>query len=463
MEAPYLLAAADVAATLTVDPESGLTAAEAAARRVRYGANELTAEPPEPAWRKLLAQFTDVLVLMLIAAALLSAGLWALERDTPWPYEASAILAIVILNALMGYLQQARAEQAVAALRQMSAAHASAPCRTLRGGKFQRPRSTYLETIILVEEGDTIPADGRLMRSASLHTAEAALTGESLPVSKDVATLTPREAVLGRSPQLIFGGTATAYGRARAWSTATGMQTEMGRIVGSPEGHAGRDDAAAGGTQSHRSQARPRRRGHSRGDDRRDPDLPGRPGPGGDLRCAHPGRGAGGRGGAGGAAGRGDRGAVARRPAHGEARRHRPPPGGGGNPWIGQRHRLGQDRHAYPQRDDGPPHRHSHRQRGPGGRRLFAGGGGHPARRRGDRRASAAGAGSHSGRRRPRQQCGPAGARGALVGAGRSDRGRPDRGGPQGGAGGGGARGAVRPGRGIALLFRPEVDEHGPR
>ena len=166
---------------------------------------------------------------MLIAAALLSAGLWALERDTPWPYEASAILAIVILNALMGYLQQARAEQAVAALRQMSAAHASA----MRDATRQRiPASEIVPgDIILVEEGDTIPADGRLIRSASLQTAEAALTGESLPVSKDVATLT-REAVLGDRHNMIFSGTAATYGRARAVVTATGMQTEMGRIAG---------------------------------------------------------------------------------------------------------------------------------------------------------------------------------------------------------------------------------------
>ena len=210
----------------------GLTAAEAASRHSRYGANELTAEPPEPAWRKLLAQFTDVLVLVLIAAAVLSAALWALERDTPWPYEASAILAIVILNAVIGYLQQARAEQAVAALRRMSAAHAT----VVRDARRQRiPASEIVPgDIILVEEGDTIPADGRLIHSASLQTAEAALTGESLPVSKDVATLAG-EAVLGDRHNMIFSGAAATYGRARAVVTAIGMQTEMGRIAGALE------------------------------------------------------------------------------------------------------------------------------------------------------------------------------------------------------------------------------------
>ncbi|CAN7458090.1 cation-translocating P-type ATPase [Phenylobacterium sp. LjRoot219] len=226
---PYRCTTAEVAAALAVDPEAGLTAAEAASRRARYGPNELTAEPPEPAWRKLLAQFTDVLVLLLIAAALVSAALWALERDSPWPYEASAILAIVILNALMGYLQQARAEQAVAALQQMSAAHAS----VVRDATRQRiPASEIVPgDVILVEEGDTIPADARLIRSASLQTAEAALTGESLPVIKELAPL-PGEAVLGDRLNMIFSGTAATYGRGRAIVTATGMQTEMGRIAG---------------------------------------------------------------------------------------------------------------------------------------------------------------------------------------------------------------------------------------
>jgi Ca2+-transporting ATPase len=227
--APYRSSVAELAEALAVDPEAGLSTAEAASRRARYGANELTAEPPEPAWRKLLAQFTDVLVILLIAAAALSAGLWALERDSPWPYEASAILAIVILNALMGYFQQARAEQAVAALQKMSAAHAS----VMRDATRQRiPASGIVPgDVILVEEGDTVPADARIVRCASLQTAEAALTGESLPVSKEVAALSG-EAVLGDRCNMVFSGTAATYGRARALVTATGMQTEMGRIAG---------------------------------------------------------------------------------------------------------------------------------------------------------------------------------------------------------------------------------------
>jgi Ca2+-transporting ATPase len=228
-QAPYRLTVAEVAEGLAVDTERGLTTAEVASRRAKYGANELTAEPPVPAWRKLLAQFSDVLVLLLIAAALLSAGLWALERDTPWPYEASAILAIVILNALMGFVQGARAEQAVAALQQMSAAHAS----VVRDATRQRiPASEIVPgDIILIEEGDTIPADARLVSCASLMTAEAPLTGESLPVAKAIAAA-QGEAVLGDRHNMLFSGTAATYGRASAIVTATGMETEMGRIAG---------------------------------------------------------------------------------------------------------------------------------------------------------------------------------------------------------------------------------------
>src|SRR5918999_5259418 len=112
-------------AALGTDAELGLSEAEARARLQRYGRDELTAEKPVPAWRKFLAQFQDVLVILLLVATLISAGLWLYERDSALPYEAIAIFAIVLLNAIMGYVQQARAEQAVAALRQISAAHAN--------------------------------------------------------------------------------------------------------------------------------------------------------------------------------------------------------------------------------------------------------------------------------------------------------------------------------------------------
>ncbi len=226
---PHLETVEAVLAALGADAERGLTAMEARSRLARYGRNELTAEKPTPAWRKFLAQFTDVLVVLLIVAALVSAALWFAERDSALPYEAIAILAIVILNAVMGYLQQARAEQALAALNQMSAAHAT----VVRDGARQRlPASDLIPgDLILIEEGDTIPADARLIQSTALQTAEAALTGESLPVSKDTGAIAD-EAGLGDRHNMVFSGTAATYGRGRAVVTATGMQTQLGRIAG---------------------------------------------------------------------------------------------------------------------------------------------------------------------------------------------------------------------------------------
>jgi P-type Ca2+ transporter type 2C len=206
-----------------------LSEREAQLRLEQYGRNELAAEKPVPAWRKFLAQFRDVLVVLLLVATAVSAGLWAVERDTPLPYEALAILAVVLLNATMGYLQESRAHAAVAALLAMSAADATA----IRAGDRQRVPASELVPgdVILVEEGDTIPADARLVESIALQTTEAALTGESLPVSKETAPI-DTEATLGDQDNVVFSGTAATYGRGKAIVTATGMRTEMGRIAG---------------------------------------------------------------------------------------------------------------------------------------------------------------------------------------------------------------------------------------
>ena len=226
---PYRRSVAEVIAATATDPESGLSARQAKDRLERFGRNELITEKPVPAWRKFLAQFTDVLVILLLVAALISAGLWLYEPDTALPYEAIAIFAIVLLNAIMGYIQQARAEQAVAALRRMSAAHAD----VVRDGARQSIAAAELVPgdILLVEEGDTVPADARLIESTALHTAEAALTGESLPVAKDIVPIAV-EAGLGDRYNMIFSGTAVTYGHGRAVVTATGMRTAMGRIAG---------------------------------------------------------------------------------------------------------------------------------------------------------------------------------------------------------------------------------------
>src|SRR5262249_60109253 len=130
----------DVLAALETDARRGLTQAEAQARLQRLGKNELTAEKPIPAWKKFLAQFQDALVILLLIATAISAGLWLYERESPLPYQAMAIFAVVLLNAVLGYVQQSRAEQAVAALRQMAAANA----HVIRAGERQTIPPTAL-------------------------------------------------------------------------------------------------------------------------------------------------------------------------------------------------------------------------------------------------------------------------------------------------------------------------------
>ena len=219
----------DVAGTLGTSIRSGLSDDEARRRLEAYGPNELAARPREPAWRRFLAQFQDVLVLLLLAATLISTALWAYERDAPLPYEAIAILAVVLLNATMGYLQESRAEAAVAALRAMAAGEAT----VIRGNQRRRVPAAAIVPgdLVLVEEGDTIPADGRVIEATALQTSEAALTGESLPVLKDTAAI-DGEVPLGDQHNMLFSGTAVTYGRGRALVTTTGMRTEMGRIAG---------------------------------------------------------------------------------------------------------------------------------------------------------------------------------------------------------------------------------------
>jgi Ca2+-transporting ATPase len=225
---PYRLPVEDVLAGLGTDGRGGLSDAEARARLERYGRNELATEPPVPEWRKFLAQFRDVLVVLLLVATAISTGLWLYERESSLPYEAIAIFAIVLLNAVMGYVQQSRAEQAVAALRHMSAAHA----HVIRDGAQRSVPAAEVVPgdILLVEEGDTVAADARVIHSTALQTAEAALTGESLPVAKDTLVIA-EDAALGDRHNMIFSGTAATYGRGRAAVVATGMETQLGAIA----------------------------------------------------------------------------------------------------------------------------------------------------------------------------------------------------------------------------------------
>lgn len=225
----YQRSVEEVVAELDSNVQHGLIESEAQSRLETYGLNELQAEKPIPAWRKFLAQFEDVLVILLLIATAVSVGVWIYERDSALPYEGIVIFAIVLLNGILGYIQEARAEQAVAALRAMAAAEAT----VTRGGQRQRVHATDLVPgdILLIEEGDTVPADARLIEVTALQAAEAALTGESTPVSKNTSPI-PEEVGLGDRHNMIFSGSAITYGRGKAIITATAMQTEMGKIAG---------------------------------------------------------------------------------------------------------------------------------------------------------------------------------------------------------------------------------------
>jgi Ca2+-transporting ATPase len=225
----YQRSAEEIVAALATDTSRGLTTAEARTRLAQFGDNELAAERPLPAWKRFARQFNDVLVILLLIATAISAALWMYERDASLPYEAIAITVVVLLNAVMGYLQEQRAESAVAALRQMTAAHAHA----VRDSTVVSIDAAEVVPgdIIVIEEGDTVPADARVVESTSLKMAEAALTGESLPVSKEVDAISG-EVALGDRTNMIYAGTSATYGRGRGVVVATGMRTEMGRIAG---------------------------------------------------------------------------------------------------------------------------------------------------------------------------------------------------------------------------------------
>ena len=264
---PHAQSVAQILSALDTDARSGLSEAEAEQRLERFGTNALATEKPVPAWRKFLSQFTNILVLLLLAAALVSATLWLYERDSALPYEAMAIFTIVLLNAVMGYVQEAHAEKAVAELREMSAAHAN----VVRDGERRKVAATELVPgdIVLLEEGDTIPADGRVIESTLLQAAEAALTGESLPVAKDTTAIAA-EAALGDRHNMVFSGTALTYGHGRAVVTATGMHTEMGHIAGMLQAAPQETTPLQKELDRVRQVARTDRGPHRHGDDRHD-------------------------------------------------------------------------------------------------------------------------------------------------------------------------------------------------
>jgi Ca2+-transporting ATPase len=225
---PSTLDAAEVARRLAVDPDAGLSTDEAARRLAQDGPNELRAAPTVPRWRRLLAQFQDPLIYLLIGAIAISLAAWFIEGHRGWPVDAVVIGAIVVLNGLLGYAQEAKARNAVAALARMTAVTSA----VLRDGRVQRVPSAQLVRgdLLVLGEGDAVGADARLIEAASLRVQEASLTGESEAVLKDTATL-PGPAALGDRRSMVFKGTAVVQGTGRAVVTATGMASEMGTIA----------------------------------------------------------------------------------------------------------------------------------------------------------------------------------------------------------------------------------------
>lgn len=213
----------DVLAALHTDAEAGLPAEEVATVRERVGWNELKGAAAVPVWKKLLAQFNDIVIWILLAAALIS-GLTGEWTDT------TAIIAIVVMNALLGYFQEDRAERALAALQEMAAPTA----KVVRGGHPSSvpAREVVPGDLVELEAGDNVPADLRLIDASSLRIQEAALTGESVPVNKDASGELPLSTSLSDRHNMAYMSTLVTNGSGRGVVVATGMQTEIGRIAG---------------------------------------------------------------------------------------------------------------------------------------------------------------------------------------------------------------------------------------
>ena len=214
---------------LRTDPERGLTAQEATRRLIAVGANDIESVPPVPTWKKVVAQFRSPLIYLLFAALVASLAVWVVEGAIGWPVDAVVIAVILVLNAVLGYMQETRAERAVDALARMTAATAT----VVRDGAERNIPASQLVPgdVLLLAEGDAVAADARLLSTAGLEVSEAALTGHIEPVCKDVQTLT-EAAALGDKVDMVFKGTAVTKGAGRAVVTATAMATQTGQIAG---------------------------------------------------------------------------------------------------------------------------------------------------------------------------------------------------------------------------------------
>ena len=214
---------------MCTDEKKGLDGKQVSVLKEKHGANKLREKKKKTILRRFLEQFKDVMILILIAAAVVSFAIACAEGNPKEFFEPALIILIVVLNAVMGVMQESKAEKALDALKNMSAPHA----RVIREGKESVIDASDLVPgdIIKLEAGDFVPADARLLDSVSLKSEESALTGESVPSEKDANTVPDENAPLGDRSNMVFSGCSITYGTATAVVTATGMDTEMGKIA----------------------------------------------------------------------------------------------------------------------------------------------------------------------------------------------------------------------------------------
>ena len=236
----HLESAENIISAMQTDLSVGLSANEVLARRERYGENKLKEKKKKSTFIKFLEQFKDAMIIILLVAAAVSFVIAITEgiKHGTWGelFEPILILLIVVLNAVMGVAQESKAEKALDALKNMSAPHA----RVIRDGveKIINADGLVPGDIILLEAGDFVPADARLIKSTSLKSEESALTGESVPSEKDALAVVKENAPIGDRTNMVFSGCSITYGTAVAVVTATGMNTEMGKIANLLSGEA---------------------------------------------------------------------------------------------------------------------------------------------------------------------------------------------------------------------------------
>ena len=229
MNGSFITNADEAAMASGVDNKNGLASEEAARRLSADGPNDIRSAPRKPAWRRILSHFRDPLIYLLLGAIAIALLAWGIEGLVGWRVDAIVIASIVILNAVLGFVQESKAQDAVAALTRMTAVTSA----VVRDGKELRVPSAELVCgdVLVLGEGDAVGADARLIEAVSLRVQEASLTGESEAVLKDAAALSEATAALGDRAGMVFKGTAVAQGTGRAVVTATGMDTEMGGIA----------------------------------------------------------------------------------------------------------------------------------------------------------------------------------------------------------------------------------------